>query len=249
MKILWKIEENDVKKVMKFYESNKDNPFVTFRIKKNIHKTFDEITKDLFFKAMVSCLLTTQQRSGPDSTVTKFINTKPFPVQYKECIKHKQSDIYILNILNAFNGLRRKNVITNEITTNLKKLENGLWDKVFIYINNLTSNDSAQLEKEAAKFINDNLKGFGPKQSRNLLQSLGLTQYEIPIDSRITKWLNKFGFPLELTAQALSDQNYYNLISDGFQELCKACNIKPCVMDAVIFSSYDKNWTSENVVW
>ncbi|MBN2414146.1 hypothetical protein JXQ31_20900 [candidate division KSB1 bacterium] len=140
-------------------------------------------------------------------------------------------------------------MITNEITTNLKKLENGLWDKVFIYINNLTSNDSAQLEKEAAKFINDNLKGFGPKQSRNLLQSLGLTQYEIPIDSRITKWLNKFGFPLELTAQALSDQNYYNLISDGFQELCKACNIKPCVMDAVIFSSYDKNWTSENVVW
>src|SRR3712207_8726784 len=38
--------------------------------------------------------------------------------------------------------------------------------------------------------IDDSLKGFGPKQSRNLLQGLGLTRYEIPIDIRITRWFN-----------------------------------------------------------
>jgi hypothetical protein len=38
-------------------------------------------------------------------------------------------------------------------------------------------------ERKCAEMINDTLLGFGPKQSRNLLQRLGLTKYEIPIDS------------------------------------------------------------------
>lgn len=43
---------------------------------------------------------------------------------------------------------------------------------------------------EAANFIQDRFKGFVPKQSRNLFQTTGLSRYETPIDSRITKWLN-----------------------------------------------------------
>lgn len=81
--------------------------------------------------------------------------------------------------------------------------------------------------------------GFGPKQSRNLLQGLGLTKYEIPIDSRITKWFNEFGFPVKLSASALSDLNYYKFVSKGLRELCDACNIYPCLLDAAIFSSFD----------
>jgi thermostable 8-oxoguanine DNA glycosylase len=105
-------------------------------------------------------------------------------------------------------------------------------------------------ERNAAEFIDENLKGFGPKQSRNLLQSLGLTRYEIPIDSRITKWLNAFGFPVKLTADALSNREYYNFIGDGFQALCARAEIYPCVLDAAIFSSFDGGgWTKENVVW
>jgi hypothetical protein len=79
---------------------------------------------------------------------------------------------------------------------------------------------------------------------------LGLTRYEIPIDSRITRWLNAFGFPVKLTAVVLQDRNYYNFVSEGFQRLCEACEIAPCVLDAAIFASYDKDlWTEENVVW
>lgn len=249
MKLFWKIEESDIQKVKSFYEKNKDNPFVRERINRNLNKQNVEISKDIFFKTMVSCLLTTQQRSGPDSAVTKFINTKPFPLQYYDCIKQNNLNKYILKILNSHIGLRRKNKIANEIVTNLRSLENGLWENIFELIKNLRSNSSVINERKAARYISDNLKGFGPKQSRNLLQSLGLTIYEIPIDSRITKWLNEFGFPIKLSATALADHNYYNFVSDGFQEICKACDIKPCVMDAVIFSSFDKNWTNDNVVW
>jgi len=90
-----------------------------------------------------------------------------------------------------------------------------------------------------AEYIAANLKGFGPKQSRNLLQWLGLSRYEIPLDSRITKWLNEFGFPVKLSATALQDINYYNFVSDGFQKLAKTADIYPCVLDAIIFASYD----------
>jgi len=52
-------------------------------------------------------------------------------------------------------------------------------------------------------------------------------------------WLNDFGFPFKLTANALSDRNYYSLVSAGFQKLSMACGIEPCVLDAAIFASYD----------
>ena len=41
-----------------------------------------------------------------------------------------------------------------------------------------------ETEAEVADYINDTFRGFGPKQSRNILQELGLTRYEIPIDNR-----------------------------------------------------------------
>lgn len=103
----------------------------------------------------------------------------------------------------------------------------------------LNHSQMQQAEVEAADFIDDNLKGFGPKQARNLLQGLGLTKYEIPIDSRVTKWLNDFGFPVWLSAVALADREYYGFVSEGFHRLCEACGIYPCLLGAAIFSSYD----------
>jgi hypothetical protein len=92
--------------------------------------------------------------------------------------------------------------------------------------------------------------GLGPKQSRNFLQCLGLTRYEIPIDSRITKWLNDFGFPVALGAAALSDPDYYAFVNDGVRELCKAAGTYPCVFDAVVFSRVDKGgWEGRKFVF
>lgn len=92
--------------------------------------------------------------------------------------------------------------------------------------------------------------GLGPKQARNLLQALGMTIYEIPIDSRIADWLKKNEFPLTVCSSALQDQDYYHFVSDGIQKLCSSANVLPCVFDAAIFSSYDNNnWSVENIVF
>jgi hypothetical protein len=99
------------------------------------------------------------------------------------------------------------------------------------------------LERVAACRVQDRIVGLGPKQRRNVLQTLGLTRYEIPLDSRLTKWLNDFGFPLKLSANSLSDLAVYELVEEGFHALCARIDVLPCLMDAAIFASFDpKGW-------
>lgn len=198
---------------------------------------------------MVICLLTTQQRSGPNSHVHQLIMTTPFPIEYEYCRKATNLERHIAMILRKRGGIRRVESIAREVTHNLDLLESGLWDDIRELAISLGPNTTAEKERETATFIHDHFKGFGPKQSRNLLQTMGLSKYEIPIDSRITKWLNNFGFPIELSSTALSDRGYYELVSDGIQALCKKADILPCMLDAAIFSSYDGDaWTETNVL-
>jgi hypothetical protein len=210
MKLLWHIEEVDIQKVKSFYNSKKDSVFVINRIHRNIDKNLPVFSKELFWEAMISCLITTQQRSGPRSYVTKFISTKPFPLNYPKFRNCNNIHTLVEEIITQFGGLRRGKTIGYEVESNFDWLEKGGWKVINMIVSDLDTNHSSEKERQSAEIIIDNLIGFGPKQSRNLLQSLGLTKYEIPVDSRITKWLNAFGFPLKLSATALSDRNYYN---------------------------------------
>jgi thermostable 8-oxoguanine DNA glycosylase len=91
------------------------------------------------------------------------------------------------------------------------------------------------------------LDGIGPKQSRNLLQGIGVTKYEIPVDSRITKWLNQNLLKHHLSAIPLADKTYYDMVSDGIQLLCKKSNLYPCMLDAAIFTSFDGGWSESDI--
>lgn len=249
MKLLWQIEDDDIRKVELFYESQKNNPFVLNRIERNVKKILPQFTNELFWEAMISCLLTTQQRSGPNSSVTKFICTKPFPLSYSKCKTSHNLQKTVEETITDFRGLRRGKTIGEEVEANFRWLEVNGWKTVHEIVDEMTKKQTKEIERKSAEIIIDKLKGFGPKQSRNLLQSLGLTKFEIPVDSRITKWLQAFGFPMKLSATALSDRNYYNFVLDGFQKICEACGIFPCVMDAAIFSSFDEEWPEDKLVW
>lgn len=250
MKLNWEIEPDDVKRVQLFLAAQASSPFVQKRIERNCRSDKPKVRKDEFWRRAVACLLTTRQRAGPGSAVTRFINTKPFPLNYKLCVTQDDLREFAFNLLTEFRGLRRTNKIAAELQTNLDRLEGGLWSETMTVLDELRAKQTAPADRKAADFIDDNFMGFGPKQSRNLLQSLGLSKYEIPIDSRITKWLNDFGFPVTLTATGLSDRNYYGFVSDGLQHLCKEAKVMPCVLDAAIFASFDGDgWTEDNIVW
>jgi hypothetical protein len=250
MKIIWQIDPEDVEKVRNLFEQQQNTPFVKMRIRRNLAKDKLPITVDEFWCVMVGCLLTTQQRSGPETPVSRFLLTKPFPLNLDLCRQQKDLAAYAKGVLADFGGIRRSTMIGEEMAVNLAFLNTGGWERIFEHLECVRLNRSPEIERRAAEFVDENFRGFGPKQSRNLLQGLGLSCYEIPIDSRITKWLNKFGFPVELSANALGDTNYYSFVSTGFQRLCEAAEIMPCAMDAAIFSSFDSGmWTDENVVW
>ena len=56
-------------------------------------------------------------------------------------------------------------------------------------------------------------KGVGPTQARNLLQSLGLTWYEIPLDSRVVRWLrDRLGWNISM--KSLIRPEYYEDLLD-----------------------------------
>jgi hypothetical protein len=195
-------------------------------------------------------LLTTQQRSGPDSPVSRFLLTTPFPLGFELCSHQRDLATFATTVLTDFGSLRRSTNIGKELAANWAFFQNGGWEGVFEYLEAVRQDSRPATERLAAEHIDDHLKSFGPKQSRNLLQGLGLSRYEIPLDSRIAKWLNEFGFPVRLSAGALSDRNYYNLVNDGFEQLASACEIMPCVLDAAIFSSFDGDgWNEGNIVW
>jgi hypothetical protein len=146
-----------------------------------------------------------------------------------------------------FGGIRRSTRIGDELGANLRTLESGHWDEALERVNSLLPAATQRQELDVAEYLDDLLVGLGPKQSRNLLQGIGFTRYEIPIDSRITKWLNQFGFPIHLSAIALADRHYYNFISTGIQQLCKEVGAFPCILDAAIFASFDAGrWNKEN---
>jgi hypothetical protein len=203
---------------------------------------------------MVGTRLTSVQRSGPNSAVATFLRKTPFPLSYDHVVRKAEGDgrrDLMALTLRAHGGIRFSDKIAEDLSRNVDKLNSDQgWVTVLQTLNALASGADAGEEREIARFLQKLLLGFGPKQSRNLMQSLGLTRFEIPIDSRITKWLNDFGFPVTLTASALADAEYYEFVLDGFQALCAASEVFPCVLDAAIFASFDGDaWTQENTIY
>jgi hypothetical protein len=174
----------------------------------------------------------------------------PFPLAYSNLHRARDAGALIAKELRKHGGIRFADKIASELSRNLKSLEDGLWADTLEQCNRLTQLVEKDAEVVVAHRIQDHFFGFGPKQSRNLLQSLGLTRFEIPIDSRVANWLNRSGFPVRLTAKALSDENYYRFISDGIQVLCQRSGVLPCIFDAAVFASGDSvAWTDDNVIF
>lgn len=157
---------------------------------------------------------------------------------------------HIQTIMAQYDLTRYINRIPAYFKFNWDYLEYTDWSLIKELKGMLNGSHGKPEEREVANKIDVIFKGIGPKQSRNFLQTLGLTKYEVPIDSRITAWLNEFGFPIQLTASSLQDLAFYELVLDGFQELCAKASVYPCILDAAIFSSFDKGqWTQQNSIY
>lgn len=250
MNFNWEIEDGDIAKVQALLDTQRDDPFVRSRIERNLADKKALPTKEQVWWSFVACRVTSQQRSGPTSPVSRLLSVLPFPLDHDKVASQTDRQSFIEATIKANGGIRFSTAIALDLATNLERLEVSEWQVLMDHLDGLRHQHDAALEREVADYLAATFRGLGPKQSRNLIQSLGLALYEIPIDSRITKWLNGFGFPVRLTSGALGDRAYYEFVSDGVQALARACNVYPCVLDAAIFSSFDKGgWTEDQMIW
>lgn len=247
MILIWEIEDQDIEKVRFFYEKWSADPFVRLRQRRNVESLRPRITKEKTWMALVGCLLTTQQRSGPGSAVKRILDTDPFPLNYSECSGKSDLERYARETLTSFGGIRRPPTIAQQISANYKILEDGLWHQLLSCVQTINGSNNPVLERKAAHCLAKHLHGIGPKQSRNLLQWIGASKYEIPVDSRITKWLNKNVLKYHLSSTLLSDHMYYDMVSDGVLLLCKKADLYPCMLDAAIFTSFDGGWGESDI--
>lgn len=239
MRIQWDITLEDARRASAVITANRKTELVLDRRRRNLVAEKPEVTRERLWKAMICMRMTTQQKSGPGTPVSRFQRTEPFPLGYERTLEQPSIERFVTTTLRAAGGIRFADKIGLESATNLNTLEAGGWAPVLERCNQLRGLVDETVEREISRYIASKFVGFGPKQSRNVLQALGLTRFEIPIDSRIIAWLNEFGFPIKLSATALSDENYYVFVSSGIQALCQAIGEFPCVLDAAIFAAVD----------
>lgn len=239
MQITWEISAEDVRKIDAVLCDAKQNSLTRDRKKRNLARSRPNPTKTQFWQQLTSMRLTSVQRSSPGSNLSKFLEMKPFPLRYSLIREQRHPSRFITRVIKKARAYRFPKKAGDELAYNLRILEDGEWSNALAQTAKLTGRSSKSVERDVARYVQNTFKGFGPKQSRNFLQALGLTRYEIPIDSRVTKWLNEFGFPVELSAAVLADRRYYEFVLDGIQELCDECEVYPCLLDAAIFTSYD----------
>jgi thermostable 8-oxoguanine DNA glycosylase len=243
------IADSDISRLHNFLQNWSSDPLVIERKRRNLAEQKREVTRKHFWNVMLACLLTSRQRSGPNDPVSKLLMLDPFPLAIDRC-ENCDLATYAKDVLQKFGGIRFTTKIPEQLIQNLPLVTGDGWQKCNEQMERLRKDQTVTTERAVADFIDDTFWGFGPKQSRNLLQIFGLTRYEIPIDSRVVKWMTDFGFSMPLSSDLLQNRSYYLFVEDAVHELCRAADVFPCVLDAAVFASFDEGgWTNENAVW
>ena len=188
---------------------------------------------------MVTALLSTQNKVGPGSPVEILAETTPFPLAYEIVCRKRNVERFIAETVRRA-GIGKYNQIAHYLAANLRCLKEGEWAQALRECNRLTTLVEADTERDVATYLADTFTGLGPKQSRNLLQKLGLTRYEIPIHSRLSKWLNPCISPVTLTSTRLANSTFHVFVLDGVRDLCQKAGTFPCIFDAAVFTAMER---------
>jgi hypothetical protein len=247
--------------VRKIVDAKRQNPFLKRRRAKNVSPPSRTFSQEEFWKWMIVCICTSVQKSGPTSRVNQFVREEPFPLRLVVCVDHKYLCQFAEKALRS-RGLRFGAKLATQIEANMNWLENGGWATVEEQFGNLaslsgTAESSKQriaAERRAARTVmgrKGGLAGLGPKQARNLWQCLGVTQYEIPLDSRVCNWLNALPVSFGIEASKLyTSIPYYEAKMTEIQILCAAAGVLPCEFDAAVFASADgEEWPEDDNVF
>ena len=233
MEIDWNISDDDVKKVVDFV-NQQSNELIENRIARNINFQGLLINRDTILYSLLYSLLLSNQKPESYSHIVSVFPGSRFSLQYLSIIKVSDKKEYVSELIKKYNITLAIEETPEYFAYNFDLLEATNWELLDRLIKKLCIKESKKAEREIADHIDSIFTGFGPYEARVFLQALGLTKFEMPIDSFVTDWLINFNFSVELSPTALQDRNYYHLVSDGIQLLCQKAKVYPCVLEAAI---------------
>jgi len=215
-------------------------PFVQARIRNNVVNLTVPFSQGLFWKGMLNCLISSCHGVGPHTRAQRFSEEQPFPLTLDQ-VRTEGREIIHKRLVER--GVSRFPLrVARMASQNFVRLEEGRWEEVKSWhivlagqrCRNPNSNDF-KAERDAARFVDLNFAGFGPKQSRNLWQILGLTRFEVPIDRRVLHWID-LHLSLKVAPEELLRPTSYERVLNYLQRACLIADIVPCVLDAVVFA-------------
>jgi hypothetical protein len=237
MRLQWRIEPGDAERVRRLVLDQRNAPIVRARRERNVAAEPPPGDRTVIWRAIVGGLLTSRRRSDPAHPVSRFLRHRPFALDYERCASHPDPFSLLQATLHDCGGLGGARGLADQLADNLDWLEDGGWDLLESQLDLLRPRRGGDRERRVADWLDDSLYGFGPRESRRLLLMLGLTRYELPIDARVSQWLNRLPATPRISARAFSDRAYYQLTLDGIQQLSDAADTLPCILDASILAA------------
>jgi thermostable 8-oxoguanine DNA glycosylase len=233
MELVWKLSDSDIIKVREFVKTNV-NPNVEKIMNRNIRRIEVTIDKDSILRAMLTCLLASDTDSYPEHEIDKIFHKKSHFLNFEYLFKMNSIENAFHEIFQKFGNNKYVKKVPKYFSSNFDFLVETNWNLESEIKNSLKKELTKHDERKLADMADRSFKGFGSKEARSFLLALGVTKYEIPIDNKLIRWLEKFSFPIKFTKIALQDIIFYHFVSDGIQKLCEVSDIYPCVLYASI---------------
>ncbi len=232
------------------------------------------LTEKNFWKKLVVCLATSQSASGEKSLVQYMVCKKdqlldPASDIYQD---NQQSEDQLFKAIEKYVSTvkQRKEMRGVRFASKFSEFVAKAWfilfkhgfvkcylsklNFVYSHISNMTDEDKRYNEISITAML-ELLPGIGFKQSRNVLQYLGVSQQVIPIDSRWCKLLEdrKFfsrnpdnDFLVIISSvksskihELLQEQKYYLILEEFLLRICSCLDIEPYLFDALMFASHN----------
>lgn len=226
-----------IRRYKKLIEENKSLPRVIERKKLNIDTPRKDlrIDEEIFWEKLVMGIVTSNVRNNAafrkklkDSNILKYEVVKK-ELKDREGIAERLKEYKI--------GRYQRN--STALMTNMERLDNN-WQETERRLKTLQYDTTLEKERKVAKYLADLYLQIGPKQSRNIIQMLGLSRYVVPLDSRMDETINEYGgIVLPEVQNPYSRENYYMDIEDQINDLCVELYIYPCFFDACVYWSKD----------
>jgi thermostable 8-oxoguanine DNA glycosylase len=212
------------------HAKHQNHPLVLERIENSSSdKKKQDIDINLFWSALVEIINATQDRSAGLNSPT---NDTDYKIKKWDSIKDISHDElrelayteFMDSNIDKYSNNNARYAVSNR---NFIKKQGE--EKILKKINSCEVGNATSEEKTCV-FL-QKLKGIGPKQSRSILQYLGLSHHQVPIDSAVLNQLEISG--IDITDAKLDKERDYQEVQNIIWNISKELNVLPCVFDAI----------------